>query len=74
MLRVTTTPQDFISFLLMLLNTGTQLTWHCKQRGFFKGIHQCSGEINNVRRSQVQRYLETKAYGGHGVENRSPGG
>lgn len=49
MLRVTTTPQGFISFLLMLLNTGTQLTWHCKQRRLFKGIHQYSREINNVR-------------------------
>jgi len=30
---VTTTPHGFIRFLLMLLNTGTLLTWHCHGRG-----------------------------------------
>lgn len=48
MLSVTTTPQGFISFLLMLLNTGTQLTWHCKQRGFSKGTRQYGRQINKV--------------------------
>lgn len=32
MLSVTTSPQGLISFLVMLLNTGTQLTWHCEHR------------------------------------------
>lgn len=72
MLSVTTTPQGFIAFLLMLLNTGTQLTWHCGQRHL---VHQhgTNRDVDTVA-GRTCRYLEAEAYGGHGVENRRPGG
>lgn len=51
MLRVTTSPQGFISFLLMLLNTGTQLTWHCKHRWGFFFLVFSKESINTAERS-----------------------
>lgn len=32
MLQVTTNPHGLIAFVFMLLNTGTQLTWHCREK------------------------------------------
>lgn len=79
MLSVTTSPQGLIAFLLMLWNTGTQLTWHCREREtdqdeeFIISVNSDHNEVVSYYDHKQAKYLEAKAYGGHCIENCSPG-